>query len=162
MLNQFDGSESEASAEVRLRSIYDMLIADASSAREVIQNVLDRTEGRYLVIRDTEGRILIRVSFIGGVIILALALFVTRLRWVPFIPLILMVVYMRLSFQMDHGDEAGQAAQDAGNAVKSAADAAKGKAQNVKRDVKNAAQNIGDEVSNAARNVHDDVSNSGN
>jgi hypothetical protein len=84
-----------------IKTIYETVKSDAEKARESFETIVERTDGQYLVIRDKDGNILIKVSLIGGIIAVAFGLFVTRLRWMPLMPLILAAVYMNLSVDID-------------------------------------------------------------
>ena len=109
--NSYGSYGYDSTPAERLKSIYEMLRSDTTNVRAAIETILDKTDGQYLIVRDTDGRELIKVSFIGGLIVAAIALFITRLRWIPFMPLILVAIYMRLSFQIDRSNRDNLAAR---------------------------------------------------
>ena len=103
----------DSTPQETIKSIYNTVMSDAEKAREGFETIVERTDGQYLVIRDKDGNILIKVSLIGGIIAAAFALFVTRLRWMPLMPLILAAVYMNLSVDIDRENTVKKAIEQA-------------------------------------------------
>ena len=101
MSSELNNKGMESTAQETIKTIYHDVMTGSTEVGSRIKTIFDENSDQYLVIRDSEGRILVKLSLLGGVMLVAFSLFITRLRWLPLLAVGLSFVRVQMTLETD-------------------------------------------------------------
>jgi len=79
MSSESNNKSVEATAQKTIETIYHEVVTGSGR----LKTLFEENSDQYLVVRDADGRILIKLSLLGGIVLAIFSLVITRLRWLP-------------------------------------------------------------------------------
>ena len=102
MTNDKVETSATPTAQETLKTIYHDVVTGSAEVSGRLKTLLDDNRDQYLVIRDGEGRILIKVSLLGGLLLAAMSVLITRLRWMPLLAIVLSLVRLQMTIETEN------------------------------------------------------------
>jgi hypothetical protein len=101
MDNEANTINHETTLQDAAKTVYHDVVTGGVEAGERLVQVINENRDHYLVLRDSDGRVLIQISLLGGLILFVISLVISRMRWMPLLALVLSLTHIELSIETD-------------------------------------------------------------
>src|SRR5579859_2740624 len=101
MSNDANTISGETTLQDTVKTVYRDIVNGGVEAGEQLVQLLNENRDHYFVLRDSDGRILIKVSLLGGLMLVVISLVISRMRWMPLLAVVLSLTHVELSIETD-------------------------------------------------------------
>ena len=103
MSSESNNKGMDTTTQETIKTIYHDVLTSSTEVGTRIKSIFEENSDQYFVIRDAEGRILVKLSLLGGIMLAVFSLVITRLRWLPLLAVALSLVRVQMTLETDKG-----------------------------------------------------------
>ncbi len=101
MSSESNNKGTQVTPQETIKTIYDEVMTSGAEVGGRLKTLFEENSDQYLVVRDGEGRVLIKLSLLGGIMLAVFSLVLNRLRWLPLLAIALSLVHMQMTLETD-------------------------------------------------------------